>query len=252
MGTITIHFEGICTQIKLPEPVGTTRHRTVMVHAEETTIIDGFEIPPHWTFLIIDPADLLAANIGNLQSLAQQPDGNWQLLGTRMSIHDSAGELVYDPSTDHVPKLTKLTPDFGELSSTVVYGTDAAGHFDVAHGTFKAAKMVGGAWYTSLDVETLSTAVVLDLEDLIGGNTGSLTFKPDSKIMVTNTGGQIIGDKPWDFLLHYLCAEVMPPNPRYPGEPPTRAAQAREKKTPAGKVNNWEPLGPGCSNSNYP
>lgn len=243
MPTLTIQFQGICTQIKLPRAVGTTLHRVVMVHAEDGRDLYGHAIPPHRTFLMVNAADILGADIGRLQSLRHMEDGNWQLLGTRLAVQNTAPlGVTYEPSTYDVPSLTLLAPEFGPLSQTVVYGTDAAGHFDVSGGTFTAQTMAGGAFYTTLVVETAGDGnVVLELQDLVGGETGSVTLKSGSVIQVTNTGGRLT-DTPWDFLLHYLTAQTLPPDPGVP------AAMIE----PAVSATMWEPLGPGCSNSNYP
>jgi hypothetical protein len=238
MGTITIQFVGICTQIKLPEAVGTTLHRAVMVHAEVGAVMEGMWIPPHRTFLMINPTTLRAANLGALQSVALQQDGNWQLLGTRLTVQDYTGDgVTYEQSMEELPSLTTLTPDFGPLSQTVVYGPDAAGHFDVASGTFSGGHLGGSSLYAALVVNTSTDDVVLALQDLaMPENTGTLTFLSGSTIVIANTGGSLL-DKPWDFLLHYLTAETMPPDARYPGESARGA---------------MEVLGPGCSNSNFP
>jgi len=240
---LTIQFQGICTQIKLPQAVGTTLHRVVMVHAEDGKDLYGHLIPPHRTFLMINGIDIRGEDTGRLQSLRHTEDGNWQLLGTRLAVQNAASRgVTYDAPTYDVPSLTLLAPDFGPLSQEVVYGTDAAGHFDVSSGTFTAETMAGGAFYTTLEVETGGDGnVVLELQDLVGGETGSLTLKSGSTIQVTNTGGRYT-DTQWDFLLHYLTAQTLPPDP---GVPPAMIE-------PAASAKMWEPLGPGCSNSNYP
>lgn len=246
MGTIDIRFEGICTQIKLPQAVGSTLHRVVMVHAEEGCDLEGKQIPPHRTFLCIDDTTLVDANVGGVSSLMQQTDGSWQLYGARLTVNNAAGNSVtYDASTYDVPSLTTLTPDFGALSPEVVFGTNAASHFDISSGTFTAAQMAGGAFYTTVTVTTSSEPVVVGVQDLIGGNSGTLTFLSGSTIVVKNTGNKIEGDTAFDFLLHYLTASRFPPDAKVP--PPT------EPLPGASHINfSDEVLGPGCSNSTFP
>lgn len=238
MGTITIHFVGICTQIKLPEPIGPVVHRTVMVHGEIGMFLEEHWIPPHRTFLMVEPTNLLAADVSTLQTVVPQPDGNWQLIGTHLEVkHAVSGDVHYDENMKNIPSLTKLTPDFGPLSEQVVFGSDAAAHFDVTSGRFEAARLAGGSWYASLHVHTTSEHVELALRDLNNTiATGTLTFRSGSTIVVSNTGGSLF-DKEWDFLLHYKTAQYMPPHPHYPGESPLIADEV---------------LGPGCSNSNFP
>lgn len=237
MGTINVHFVGICTHITLPEPAGRASHRAVMVHGETGMFLLDLWIPPHRTFLMFDPTTLIAADTVALPTMALQPDGNWQLLGTRLSVRNAVtGEVHYDESMKNIPSLTKLTPDFGALSQQVVFGADAAAHFDVASGRFSAGQLAGGSWYVSLHVDTTSEHVELALQDLGVAATGMLTFRSGSTIVISNTGGSLF-DKAWDFLLHYKTAQVMPPDPRWPGESP---------------LLDFELLGPGCSNSTYP
>lgn len=246
MSTINIRFEGICTQIKLAQAIGRTLHRVVMVHGEGGLVLEGRPIPPHRTFLTIDDTTLRCADVAGVSCLREQTDGNWQLCGARLTVKDAAGSAVtYDASTYEVPSLTRLTPDFGSLSQKVVFDADAASHFDVSSGTFTAGQMAGGAWYTTLTVTTVGDGdVVLDIEDLAAGKSGSLTFASESTIVVKNTGGKT-GDSASDFLLHYLTASVFPKDAAVPPVP---------LLPNDGECSNVgdEMLGPGCSNSNFP
>lgn len=251
MGSVTIHFEGICTQVKLPVNIGSTLHRVVLVHAESGATINNNRIPPHDAFLEVDQLDLLEPPFGGVSSLVQQGDGNWQVRGTRISVANAvAGGVTYDPSSFNVPSLTTLTPDFGPLSSSVVFGSAAACHFDVSSGTFTASQTPGLAFFTTLVVQTKDDYVVLDVEDMTGPGTGQIRLRSGATIVMTNIGVKT-GESDEDFLLHYLTAEHLPADAKVPDI--TGLVPGSSAPLPASDVvQSFEALGPGCSNSNFP
>ena len=236
MGVINIRFEGICTQIKLGQPG--RFHRAVLVHAETGKFVEGADIPPHYAFLEVD--SFIIQDLQGLQSLPcleQQHDGNWQLNGARIRVANAVNAgITYQPSSYDIPSLTKLTPDFGALSKDVVLGTNAACHFDINSGTFSGVKAPRGSWNTLVEITTTDDFAVLAIEDMAGNGAGTLTLTSGSTITVSNTGGKETGDADYDFLLHYLTAQILPFDAKIPPELP----------------EGGEGLGPGCSNSNYP
>jgi hypothetical protein len=261
MGTLTIHFEGICTQIKLTQPIGDVLHRVVLVHAEHGRELYGQDVPPHLAFLAMDEgATVLAADLGAFAgnpALIQQPDGSWQLFGVRLRVANAAATgVTYTPSSFDIPSLTTLAPNFGPLSPSVVFQTDAACHFDVSSGTFSAEAMAGGAFRTSLDITTTDASPVLLIETLSPDGTspvsGSLTLSSGSTIVVSNTGGGLF-DKMFDFYLHYLTAQTLPINAGLPKEALMATAGFGGQEVGRRPVHTQdEALGPGCSNSNFP
>jgi hypothetical protein len=58
---------------------------------------------------------------------------------------------------------------------------------------------------------------------------------------VANTGDKSTKESQYDFYLHYLIGETIPPRPFHPPANP-----------PGNPGNPGDLLGPGCSNSNYP
>ncbi len=269
MGSVTIHFEGICTQVKLPVNIGSTLHRVVLVHAANGAFINGNQIPAHDAFLEVDQLDLLEPPVSGVSSLVPQPDGSWQMLGTRISVANAvAGGVTYYPSSFNVPSLTTLTPDFGPLSSSVVFGSAAACHFDVSSGTFTASQTPGLAFFTTLVVQTTGDFAALDVEDMIGRGTGQIRLRSGATVVVMNIGVKT-GESDQDFLLHYLTAEHLPADAKVPISPelapgssapvpasgvgPGRTRTRADLRSPAvGHDGDVEALGPGCSNSNFP
>lgn len=250
MGSVTIHFEGICTQVKLPVNIGSTLHRVVLVHAESGATINNKSIPAHDAFLELDQLDLLDPPLVGVSSLVPQPDGSWQALGARISVANAvAGGVTYDPSSFNVPSLTTLTPDFGPLSSSVVFGSAAACHFDVSSGTFTASQTPGLAFFTTLVVQTTGDFVALDVEDMLGPGTGQIRLRSGATVVLTNIGVKI-GDSDDDFLLHYLTAEHLPADAQVPSIP--EPAPGSSAPVPTSRKADVEALGPGCSNSNFP
>src|SRR6185503_3653476 len=144
---------------------------------------------------------------------------------------------TYTPSSYDVPSLTKLTPDFGALSKDVVFGTNAACHFDINSGTFRGVQAPRGAWYMLVDITTTDDFAVLAIEDMAGNGVGTLTLTSGSSITISNSGDKDTGDADFDFLLHYLTAQVLPFDAKIP---------------PIVDPGSGEGLGPGCSNSNFP
>jgi hypothetical protein len=263
MGSVTIHFEGICTQVKLPVNIGSTLHRVVLVHAENGLSINSIPIPAHDAFLEVDQLDLLEPPLAGVNSFIRQSDGNWQLFGARVSIANAApGGVTYDPSSFDVPSLTTLTPDFGPLSSTVVFGTAAACHVDISSGTFTASQTPGLAFFTTLVVQTTDDFVVLAVEDMIEGGAGQIRLKSGATIVFTNIGVKT-GESDNDFLLHYLTAQNLPADAKVPTFPelvkevPVASAAADPARAASSGLSRRsrfaaEALGPGCSNSNFP
>lgn len=240
MASVTIRFEGICTQVRLPQPDRHVYHRAVLVHGQHK--VHKHKIPPHEAFLQIDQLDIeeVSQNIRDegLHCLITQTDGNWRMNGARVFVENArAGVPEYHPSSNFY-SLKKLTPDFGELSRKVVYGKHAACHFEVGSGVFDGEKTPRGSWFTRLRIETDGDAPILRIEDMNGGGSGTIRLKPDAMVVVKNTGGKR-GDTKHDFLLHYLTADTMPADPQVPPD---------DDNTRPGN----EGLGPGCSNSNYP
>jgi hypothetical protein len=236
---INIRFEGICTQVRLKTAIGKVYHRAVLVHGEHKHKIKKHKVPPHHAFLQIDQLDIkdVSEEIRGetLRCLITQPDGNWQLTHARLFVENAVdGKPEYDSSADFY-SLKELTPDFGELSQPVVYGNDAACHFDVGSGFFEGEQTPRGSRFTRLRIETAG-APILRIEDMKSGGSGTIELQEDATIVVKNTGGKR-GESKHDFLLHYLTAATMPSDPKVP-----------EDNSPPGN----EGLGPGCSNSMYP
>lgn len=247
-GSLTIHFEGICTHIlqgpTVPLPVA---RRIVLVHAEERKHIHGHSIPPHRAFLKVDALDLQSMKPSVKSSyLDLQPDNSWQIKGARIRVHNPLLQ-VGDPKPAQpipsMPSLMGLTPGLGPLSQDVVFKSDAACHFDVNEGVFSGIRTDGGSFDSILTVATNGCPVLI-IEDITKppGTSPSilLTLNSGATITISNVGmlTEPDGDTPYDFLLHYLVLQCIPADP---GVPPEKFMRT-----------DFDGLGPGCSNSNYP
>jgi hypothetical protein len=245
-GNLTIHFEGICTHIlqgptvpSLPVP-----RRIVLVHAEEGKCIHGHSIPPHRAFLKVDSLNIRTMNPSSTPFLVPQPDGNWQIKGARIRVNNPlsrSGDPNPDQPIQSMPSLKQLTPTLCGLSQEVVFGSDAACHFDVTAGTFSGRETGGGSFDAILKVTTKDSNPCLIIEDITAPPRTEpvrLTLNSGTTVTIANIGTLGAGDTPQDFLLHYLVLQCIPAHPGIPPEKFTRA--------------DFDGLGPGCSNSNYP
>jgi hypothetical protein len=239
MGDITIYFNGICTQVSaIPADFGVAaRHRVVLVHAEDGRVIGGKPIPPHIPTLTI-PFDQVVDPPYDFASMARG-DGSlvWQLDGTRLRIGNPApGDVAYLNTYWQVPRLREHNPDLSPLKREVVAGTNAAAHFDVNAGNFTSEMIHHGAWRSVLNVETDGDDAQLVITPIGGGTDQTIRIRSGAAITVANTGNKKLKESEYDFFLHYLVLDSIPPRPFYP--------------PPAGTGDDM--LGPGCSNSNYP
>jgi hypothetical protein len=239
MGDITVHFDGICTQLSKPIPpeLGiAAKHRTVLVHAEQGRVLAGKGIPPHYPVLEVPFADL----VGALDFPSMTHKGGsviWQLDGVRLRIGNAVqGDVDYDDTYKNVPRLREHNHDLQPLKKDVVAGGGAAAYFDADAGTFSSEMIHHGAWRSILDVETDGDPLLL-ITPLDGGPEQRLQLRSGAMITIANTGEGMIKESPFDFFLHYLVTESVPPSPYYP---------------PPAARDGGDVLGPGCSNSNYP
>lgn len=208
----------------------------MLVHAEQGHELAGKGIPPHFPVLEVPFADL----VGALDFPSMTHKGGsviWQLDGVRLRIGNAVqGDVDYDDNYRNVPRLKEHNPNLAPLKKDVVAGGDAAAYFDADAGTFSSQEIHGGAWRSILDVETDGDPF-LSITPLDGGPEQRLQLRSGATITIANTGEGMIKESPFDFFLHYLVTESIPPSPYYP--------------PPAGK-GGGDVLGPGCSNSNYP
>jgi hypothetical protein len=222
MGEITIHFDGICTQIsQLPPDFGiAAAHRVVLVHGEHGHLVAGKQIPPHVATLDVGDG---VTPVSHLE-------------GAHLRIANAVpGRICYDASYLNVPGLRTHNSDLAPLKRDVVAGTDAAAHFDVTSGTFASEPIHHGAWRSMLTVQTTDEPTLV-ITPFAGGPQQTLHLRSGSTIIVANTGNKLVPESEFDFYLHYLVTEKVPTHPYFP--------------PPDGGRNDL--LGPGCSNSNYP
>ena len=85
----------------------------------------------------------------------------------------------------------------------------------------------------------------LRLEPFDGSDATEIQLPDDAEIQIENVGpGTAAGDRPHDFLLHFLVATGVPPHASYPTEP--AKCLGVQLPFPTNTVDV------GCSNSNYP
>lgn len=262
MGNLTIEFRGICTQIKLPDAIDGVLHRTVLVRWDQEQLLMPYAkvIPPHISSLTIRGGieEQHVTDLETASALISTEPGSWQLAGVRLSVDGSVGDSVtYTQSSFSVPSLTTLAPNFGELSRTRVFGSDANCHFDIRSGSFRGIRFepVIGSWYTFVDVPTEEDNPRVLIQQL--GETsvqGWIRLMPGAVVSIDNTAppGQ---DKSWDFYLHYLTAQIPPTDATLPPEV-TQEVEVIDEGRKGSEIDvhamSAFEIGPGCSNSNYP
>lgn len=192
----------------------------MLVHGEHGRVVAGKQIPAHVATLDVGDGVTPAST----------------LQGAHLQIANAVpGRICYDASYLNVPGLRTHNADLAPLKRDVVAGTDAAAHFDVTSGTFASEPIHHGAWRSMLTVQTTGEPV-LAITPFDGSPQQTLQLRSGSTIIVANTGDKSLRESEFDFYLHYLVTEKVPPRPYYP---------------PPNETGN-DLLGPGCSNSNYP
>lgn len=260
MTDFTVHFEGICTHVLLPRPTDDgVVHRTVLVNAQKPVELFGEQMVPHIGYLVVPTDSIIVPNDLDLlgDTFVRQADTGecsvWRLSGVRIRILNEAADAVVPQGATGAPSLTRLADqDFG-LNEDVVYGSDAACHFDITRGTFHTTTDGLGAWRVALSVPVADEHVMVEITRLDDptGVSGTLELSAPSSIGVSNVCDG--SDKPYDFYLHYLIADPLPAKPGMPSDvtPVTTDATATRPAGSSGPTFSFE-LGPGCSNSNYP
>ena len=235
MPKITVTFEGICTFFTRDYPQLEGHARAVLVRASGETHIDGYDIPAH----------AASVAVGDDRSIAVD--------GVRMRLTASpARPLQLDQFTWAAPTLSDLVAqtggDLAPPSEQVVFGGEAALYFDFKSGSLTIAANSERAATATLVVEgdavTLES-VSLDGRPLPDGLSPMIVFEHDTTIAVCNNDVDKDLKCDADFLLHYLTASVIPPNP--PFDLTTVLA-----RIPRGSHHPIGAIGAGCSNSNYP
>ena len=247
MGQITVKFSGICTHIRdaifddAVSPATMPPHRVVLVHGESGAYFEAQQqsVPPHMPLLRIDPRSLLQP-LPYIPGLQLQIPGAWLLQGVRLRVANAVSDqpLRYDSTWDEImPSLTfyagMSNPPL-TLDAEVVTGEIAACYFDVDCGDF-TTKYIDANDYAAKAVLTVQTdgPPQLEITRFFDQRRTLLPLPDDIAIVVENVGET--KDTDWDFLLHYLVAQTIPPTAT---PPPVR-------DVPSG-------IGAGCSNSSYP
>jgi len=245
MPTVTVYFGGICTFFM------SDRHdeldgfcRVVLVNAADGRTVAGHDIPPHEAVV----------RIGDGQPVTMR--------GLHMRLLSSnAQSLLRTAFTGSCPDLTHLVFEQGaELSRPshpVVFTGDpaeAALFFDFKGGTLAAGRNDHGAVITTLVLQ--SDDVALETVPFVGGGPlefpSQMVFLEDTTILVSNDDAIETTSK-YDFYLHYLTAELVPPNPPIPPDPPSPIAWLRNRLPVIPHLPHWfGSIGAGCSNSTYP
>ena len=242
--SITIEFQGVCTNFQPSELNGNVLppglDRVVLVNADREITIDGRLIPPHKAWLQLPTGPSIA------------------LAGCTLEIANPAqpGSLSYQPSyLSVIPNLTVLTAGANEIlgppSPAVVSGNDpavASCYFDFVSGAFSGCVNVAAA-VTRVLVETDGDPV-LRLTPFPGSPMLPQTFQPPSGSTLRVIHAAENEDQPFDFLLHYLTAATMPPDP--PIAPPISGPPC-STSTAASDVGIQKLVViSSCSNSTYP
>ena len=263
MGSITVHFSGVCTHIvKQPEtPWLPTPHRVLLVNAIAGRAIPdgGVTIPPHEPLITIDPAQLVHPDSAKdfaapFLPVYEDEPGTWTLLGVNLTIANPTGPYARDwRYLCGIPKLTTLDPMLGLLSGDFVVGSrvnNTAAYFDVTSGGFTA--------FLTSDGAAAATAVITTVDDnpqLVATSFDTLEqrrliFNDGATIVVSNEEPKPTSNDD-DFLLNYLIARNL--SATKPPIPPQSECLLGVGVPNGAKVpRSAFSIGPGCSNSNYP
>lgn len=240
---ITVRFTGICTHV-LSGIGGLSRHRTVLVRADETTYIQGKKIPPHIPKLRIAKR-FIAGIEGPLTGLTPIEPDAWQFTGAALALEDVAADS-YSADLHLVVHLESRGGNLDPVNPDVVVHEQAAGYFDIDRGTMTATTLRKGAVITELSVKTdESRPPKLKVTSFGSHIASSITLKPGAVIDIEHMG-TVIGDSAFDFLLHYLIFPAIPDDVVLPDE---EVAAKKLRNAQAKDDNN---ISAGCSNSQYP
>ncbi|HVR38358.1 MAG TPA: hypothetical protein VMU84_04630 [Thermoanaerobaculia bacterium] len=240
--TITVRFTGICTHI-LSGLGGLPLHRTVLVRADQVTPIHDKNIPPHIPQLRIDE-NFIDGPDRTLEGLTQIGPGLWQFAGAQLELEGMASEHYSDETGDLVPRLASRGGQLEPVNSDVVVHEQAAGYFDVYGGVMTATKLPRGAVITELTA-TIDGTPKLKATSFGNHAESRIMLKPGAVINVEHTG-KLLGDSPYDFLLHYLIFPTIPNDVEIPDE------EVEEKKKRKAEAEDENNISAGCSNSQYP
>jgi hypothetical protein len=279
IGTITIHFWGICTfmrhdQVGVPDSLAWGR-RYVLVDASDHDVIhnsfglNGHGIQPHHAQLQIAVEDLVTITDTDTPGFTTadppifipqppaQPNIAWDLNNVLLSI---ANPLPPPLNEAHDPG---GNPGFPNLSAGIdgvmppaslpmtlnTVPTRAACFFDFFHGDLIAVQTLPGAIIGRLTVETIGNPQIRVNSFAEGGGVINIELRSGSEVVVGNGPQTKEEDSDQDFRLHYLTASRFPDVVRLP-ERNDLLPHVETYNPPRWDTNLM--LTVGCSNSTYP
>ena len=270
---VTVHFIGICTHLKVIEPVQLhgglmpvkTFPRVVLVDASNGLRVKEEGIPPHSALLYIPPRFIagLPECIDGLTRIAPGLPSAWRMSGVQLELKPGGPELTSAVSYGCLPSLTAAVEHALDLDHRVVDDGDLACVFRITGGTLAA--------YTSPSPEPAPAVIgklTVGIEDwtkaqlkvtrIWSQRTSTIQLRrygtENPHIIIANVGTTT--DVKGDFTLHYLATTLAPTAPIEPKpapcQPPAASPEDRKALEYARVVLDATGLAEGCSNSTYP
>lgn len=242
---VVIQFEGTCVnfvqQFEAALPVA---HRIVLPNVSQLTSVWGHPIALHHAGF----------------SLTNVFEDGVALNGAVLTIANPvATGLTYATSFQTVPTLSGpdgLLPTLGPSSRAVLLGHNpalAACYFDLTDGVVSSLVASGNAVYTTVTVTTNGTPLL----QVTPFPTGLSSTPPEAAAPIEISTGTLFvwneedsGGSDYDFLISYLCAEVIPAAQPPLAPAPVTPAKPVQHSSRKLALRGFED--PGCSNSQYP
>lgn len=215
--TLKLSFKGICSHFTGVVPG--IPHRVVLPDASHVymgLIAVGKAEPmaycllPHYVSLFSGNDPLIPLKV------SQIAENGYVYNGVRMYVANAVpGQALNVDDWHMTPRIVDYVPDF-RPSTEVVIGGRANAYFDIEGGIFKTRQAPGdgtdgapGSFYTEVEIETDGIPVIAFLpfvRDQFGAQPH--TQQVGNELTVQNADwDEHDEDAPFDFLLHYLCAE---------------------------------------------
>lgn len=228
MAKITVYFVGICTHVRLQEPMPI--HRVLLVDAWQGDTIDGHPIDPHEARLWLNARQRLP------------------LKGVSITLNSARSGATYDRTFDTCVERARdyvsgqdLSPDDKALQPSdpgrIAAIFSCGGHYSGGIDDHKAS-------VAKLEVDTGDQPPVLTITPFGSEQSQEIELYDGDNLQIENLGRTSTDDHDYDFLLHYRVGTDIPSKPDWPKE----SKRCSEIVVPY----PHNTTGPGCANSTYP